>query len=65
MAELSDKYAARVAVGYQPWVVEEAWDGGQLLVQVFIDDDGMMIVRVARRDHIFDTWGVPLEAKHG
>ncbi len=50
MEEVNDDGAARVCVGYNPWVVEEMWDGGQLLIAVFVDEEGMMIVRVSRRD---------------
>jgi len=65
MDELNEDGAARVCIGYNPWVVDEAWDGGQLLISVFLDEDGMMIVRVARRDSIFHTWSPPLDARHG
>lgn len=65
MEEVNDDGAARVCVGYNPWVVDEMWDGGQLLIAVFVDEEGMMIVRVSRREYTWDTWSMPLEARHG
>jgi hypothetical protein len=65
MDEVNEEKASRVCVGYNPWVIDEVWDGGQLLVSIFVDEDGMMMVQVARRDSIFDTWSPPKAARHG
>jgi len=56
--------AQQLKTGYNPLVVEHAW-GYQLLIQLFVDEDGVATCSVARRKDTWDTWSPPIEARHG
>ncbi len=56
--------AQKLKTGYNPLVVDDAW-GEQLLIQLFVDDDGVATCSVARRENSWDTWSPPIEARHG
>lgn len=49
--------------GYNPMVVDDAW-GHQLLLQLWVADDGTVSCSVARRENSWDTWSPPIEARH-
>jgi hypothetical protein len=52
-------------IQYAPYVANLP-DGGQILVQIFIDDTGVLdSVDLAFRDHPFDSWSPPIRTRKG
>ncbi len=55
--------AKQLKHGYNPMIVDDAW-GHQLLIQLWLDDDGTLACAVARRNETCETWSPPIEARH-
>ena len=51
-----------IRTGYFPFVAKD-FHGQQVLVRVFIDEDGDMFVDLCSRDRDSDSWSAPVDAE--
>lgn len=51
-----------IKTGFYPFVAKD-FEGRQVLVRVFIEEDGEMFVDLCSRDRDSDSWSAPTDAE--